>query len=96
MVPWRSRYYVRVWRDIRAVLPISHKWEGDGEDVSGLPRREPTRMSSLSPEYWRERAERVQKAAEELFDQHARETLVRIANNYELLAKRAEEQLHLN
>jgi hypothetical protein len=47
-------------------------------------------MSTLSPEYWRQRAERVRKAAEELFDQQSRETLARIANDYELVAKRAE------
>jgi hypothetical protein len=62
-----------------------------------VPRqREPNHMSTLSPEYWRQRADRVRKAAEEIFYQQSRDTLVRIANNYELLAKRAEEQLHLN
>ena len=78
-------------------MPFPFTWEGGGDDLSRVPRqREPTHMSTLSPEYWRQRADRVRKAAEELFDQHARETLVRIANNYEPLAKRAEEQLHLN
>ena len=51
---------------------------------------------TLCPEYWRQRAERVRKLAEELFDQQSRETLVRIANNYELLAKHAQEKLHIN
>jgi hypothetical protein len=51
---------------------------------------------TLRPEYWRQRAERVRKLAEELFDQQSRETLVRIANNYELLAKHAQEKLHIN
>jgi hypothetical protein len=38
----------------------------------------------------------VRKAAEEPIDRQSCETLVRIANDYELLAKGAEEQLQLN
>jgi hypothetical protein len=45
----------------------------------------------LSPEYWRERAEKVRRITEDIFDQESRETLLRIANDYEVLARRAEE-----
>ena len=42
----------------------------------------------LTSEYWRERAERVRKTAD-FVDEKARETLLRIAGNYELLAQQA-------
>jgi diadenosine tetraphosphate (Ap4A) HIT family hydrolase len=42
----------------------------------------------LTPEYWRERAERVRKTAD-FVDEAARETLLRIAGNYESLARQA-------
>jgi hypothetical protein len=47
---------------------------------------------SLTPEYWRNRAERVRALAQEMFDPVSRETLLRIAKDYELLAQRAEER----
>ena len=40
----------------------------------------------LSPEYWRERADRVRRTASYV-DEQARETLLRIAGNYEALAR---------
>ena len=91
---WYSWCYIRVGKAFEpSCRPV--KWEGGGEDVPH--RRPPTHMSdTLCPEYWRQRAERVRKLAEELFDQQSRETLVRIANNYELLAKHAQEKLHIN
>ncbi len=42
----------------------------------------------LPPEYWRERAERVRKTAN-FVDEQARETLLRIAADYESLARQA-------
>jgi hypothetical protein len=47
---------------------------------------------SLTPEYWRSRAERVRAIAQESFDPVSRETLLRIAKDYELLAQRTEER----
>ncbi len=47
----------------------------------------------LSSEYWRERAERVRKAAD-CVDETAREILLRIAGNYEFLARRAKSAAH--
>ena len=42
----------------------------------------------LPPEYWRERAERVRQTAN-FVDEQARETLLKIANDYEARAQRA-------
>jgi hypothetical protein len=42
----------------------------------------------LTPEYWRERAERVRKAVA-FVDEATQETLLRIAGNYESLARQA-------
>jgi hypothetical protein len=47
----------------------------------------------LPPEYWRTRADKVRAIADEMFDLQSRETLLRIAKEYESLAKRAEERL---
>lgn len=44
----------------------------------------------LTPEYWRNRAEHVRTIADDMFDPQARETLRRIARDYEQLAKQAE------
>jgi hypothetical protein len=46
----------------------------------------------LPPEYWRTRADKVRAIADEMFDPQSRETLLRIAKDYESLAKRAEER----
>ncbi len=42
----------------------------------------------LPPKYWRERAERVRKTAD-FVDDAARETLLRIAGDYEVRARQA-------
>jgi hypothetical protein len=42
----------------------------------------------LTPEYWRERPERVRKGIA-FVDEVTRETLLRIAGNYESLARQA-------
>jgi len=46
----------------------------------------------LTAEYWRNRAEEVRVRAEEAVDPYIREVLLRIARDYEHLAKRAEER----
>jgi hypothetical protein len=46
----------------------------------------------LPPEYWSERAERVRKTAD-VVDEKARETLLRIAGDYESRARRAKDHL---
>jgi hypothetical protein len=50
----------------------------------------------LTPEYWRNRAEEVRTRAEGMTDPQARNTLLRIAQDYEMLAKRAEERQRPN
>ena len=49
----------------------------------------------LPPEYWRERADRVRKTAD-FVDEKARDTLLRIAGDYDSLAQRAQRQGRTN
>jgi hypothetical protein len=46
----------------------------------------------LPSEYWQIRADKVRAIADEMFDRQSRETLFRIAREYEALARRAEER----
>jgi hypothetical protein len=46
----------------------------------------------LPPEYWQTRADKIRALADEMFDPQSRETLLRIAKEYERLANRAEER----
>jgi hypothetical protein len=46
----------------------------------------------LPSEYWQTRADKVRAIADGMFDPQARETLLRIAKEYESLARRAEER----
>ena len=60
-------------------------------------RRRPFPMQSkgsdrLSPEYWQTRADKVRAIADEMFDPQSRETLLRIATEYENLAAQALER----
>lgn len=43
-----------------------------------------------SPEHWLQRAEEVRTAAEGMRDAEARAAMLRVAENYEMIAKRAE------
>jgi hypothetical protein len=47
-----------------------------------------------TPEYWRARAEEARARADAMTDQQNRETLLGIARDYDLLARRAEQQNH--
>jgi hypothetical protein len=60
-------------------------------------RRRPFLMQAkgsdrLPSEYWQTRADKVRAIADEMFDPQSRETLFRIAREYEALARRAEER----
>jgi hypothetical protein len=46
----------------------------------------------LPSEYWQTRADKVRAIADEMFDPQSRQTLFRIARDYEALARRAEER----
>ena len=50
----------------------------------------------LTPEYWRARAEEARARADAMTDQRNRETMLKIADDYDLLARRAaqRERLH--
>jgi hypothetical protein len=44
------------------------------------------------PEHWRDRAREKHALAERLRNEHAKQTMLRIVNDYERLAQRAEER----
>jgi len=46
----------------------------------------------LTPSYWWKSAKEVRTLAEQMFDPRVRDTLLRSAQDYEMLAKRAEER----
>jgi hypothetical protein len=46
----------------------------------------------VTPNYWRNRAKEVRSWAEQMTDPQIRKTLLRSAQDYEMLAKRAEER----
>jgi hypothetical protein len=54
----------------------------------------PAMQDRLTPEYWRARAEEARTRAEQMIDQYTRDIMLRIAKDYELLARRAEERDH--
>ena len=45
------------------------------------------------PKHWRKRAEEARARAEQMTDRDARQTMLGIAEDYEKLAKRAEQRL---
>jgi hypothetical protein len=45
------------------------------------------------PKHWRDRAEEARAHAEQMTDRDAKQTMLEIAEQYEMLAKRAEERL---
>jgi hypothetical protein len=45
------------------------------------------------PEYWRRRAEEARDIAEQMKDMPSKDVMLRIAKDYERLAKRAEERV---
>jgi predicted Rossmann-fold nucleotide-binding protein len=51
----------------------------------------PTLMDD--PKHWRARAEEIRTLAEDMNDLESRRTMLRIADDYEKLAKRAEQRV---
>ena len=45
------------------------------------------------PEHWRQRAEEARAVADQIADPEARQMMLKIADDYERLAKRAEERI---
>jgi hypothetical protein len=72
-----------------------------GESAAELPRRrapfvETSNMMLATfindPEHWLQRAEQMRILADEIHDEQAKETMLRIANDYGRLAERAEQR----
>ena len=46
-------------------------------------------------EHWRKRAEEVRTLADDMKDEKSKEAMLKVANDYERLAKRAEERARI-
>ncbi len=51
-----------------------------------------TAMSINNPKHWQERATEMRVVAQAIDDQRAREEMLKVANDYERMAKRAHAQ----
>ena len=52
-----------------------------------------TKIPINDPKHWHERAKEVRTVAEEINDEKAKQSMLRIAKDYEELARRAERRL---
>jgi len=52
-----------------------------------------TKIPINDPKHWRERAEAVRTLAKEISDEKSKQSMLRTANDYEELARRAERRL---
>ena len=52
-----------------------------------------TKISINDPKHWRERAEEARTVADDITDPHSKRKMLRIADDYEELARRAEKRL---
>jgi hypothetical protein len=100
--PAVSRLILRRDQDRSRPIGVPERTGSAGHLEITLPfndnsRRRPFPMQSkgsdrLSPEYWQTRADKVRAIADEMFDPQSRETLLRIATEYENLAAQALER----
>lgn len=63
-------------------------WQG----AHGLEAWKTAMQDRATPEYWRARAEEARTRADATKDQYNRETLLKMAKDYDLLALRAEDR----
>lgn len=77
-----------------------HHYQSAGVDhmaaLIGVSRRLSQAPHFNDPRHWRERAEETRVVAEKMHDIGAREMMLRVADDYEGLARRALERLAAN
>ena len=63
------------------------------EPLASVAHRTMAKVPINDPKHWRDRAEEARTVADELTDPDAKRRMLRIADDYEELAKRAERRL---
>ena len=77
------------------MVPARHEGLRRVEARNGAPRmiKPPSNHPINDPEHWRGRAEEARTLADQMGDQGAKQTMLRIAEDYDTLAERAVKRL---
>jgi hypothetical protein len=78
----------RFWNQWRCRGIIARQRRPIGQDDNGWEM--PNRSFLNDPRHWRDRAEEARNRADQLDDPQSKSAMLRIADDYELLAERAE------